>query len=206
MNITWHGQSAFKIQEKELTIAIDPFENAGVKLTKFQADIVLLTPGTMKEKEVKNVKGEPFFITDPGEYEVKNVFVYGVGANRDEEKPITMYLLEIGGVKIGHLGGLTTENLTEKQRELFEECDVLLVPVGGGSVMDGATAAKLVNKIQPRIVIPMYYKTAGITEKLESAEAFIKELGLKAEEVDKAKITKKELPIEEMKLMVIKKS
>lgn len=208
MNITWHGQSACKIQEKEVTIAIDPFENAGVKLSKFQADIVLLTPSGMKEKEITNVKGDPFFISDPGEYEVKNIFVYGTTGNIDEDpkERITLYLIEIGGITVGHLGALKQATLSDAQLEVLEGCDVLLIPVGGKEVIDAKEAVKIVGQIQPRVVIPLYHKVKGITAKVDSVDAFIKEMGVKAEKIDKAKISKKDLPQEEIKLLVLDKS
>jgi L-ascorbate metabolism protein UlaG (beta-lactamase superfamily) len=139
-----------------------------------------------------------------GEYEVKNVFVYGIPAEKKDGKPITMYLIEMDGIKVAHLGNLGQDTLTDKQMEILEGVDILLVPVGGGDSLNATKAVKLISQIQPRIVIPMYYKVPGLSLKLDSLDAFIKEYGVsKLEPQDKLKISKKDLPQEETKVEVL---
>ena len=59
-------------------------------------------------------------------------------------------------------------------------CDVLLVPVGGGRVLNAQKAAEIVSLLEPKIVIPMLYKTDAATEELQSVDGFIKEMGSEA--------------------------
>lgn len=190
--------------EKEVVVAIDPHDKTGLKMPKFQASLLLVTDTKDECINAEGLRGDSFVIDGPGEYEVKNVFVYGIPADKEKEGKITAYLLEMEGIKIGHLGTINQDSLTDKQMEVMEGVDVLLVPVGGGNTLNAAKAVKIIAQIQPRIVIPMYYKVPGLSLKEESLDTFLKEYGAdKTETIDKLKISKKDLPQEETKVVVL---
>ena len=204
MTIFWHGQGAFKIVEKEVVVAIDPHDKTGLKMPKFQASVLLVTDTKDEYVNSEGLRGDSFVIDGNGEYEVKNVFVYGIPADKKDEEKITMYLIEMEGVKIAHLGTISQDTLTDKQMEILEGVDILLVPIGGGNTLDAIKAVKIISQIQPRIVIPMYYKVPGLTAKLDALEPFLKEYGVaKPEAMDKFKVSKKDLPQEETKVVVL---
>ena len=87
--------------------------------------------------------------------------------------------------------------LTEDELEDLGDVDILLVPVGNEEVMDYETAAKTVNLIEPRIVIPSHYKIDGLKVTAQSEEKFLKQMGGKFEKMEKLSIKKKELPTED---------
>jgi L-ascorbate metabolism protein UlaG (beta-lactamase superfamily) len=70
------------------------------------------------------------------------------------------------------------------------------VPVGGGSTIDAVQAAQVVRQLEPKIVIPMHYKTDNMKKDLETADRFLKEMGVK-EIVPQPKLTanKNSLPL-----------
>ncbi len=209
MTIFWLGQSAFKIQDKEVTVAIDPFDNIGLRMPKFNAEVLLITHDHPDHNNKDAIKGTPFLIDGPGEYEVKNVFVYGIPAFHDDKQgaergKITIYLIEIDGIKIAHLSDFGQDSLNTEQLEMLEGVDILLIPVGGIHTIDGEQAAKIVSQLQPRIVIPMHYKIPHNNAKLEGVEKFLKEFGAtNPEKMDKLKISKKDLPQEETKVILL---
>jgi L-ascorbate metabolism protein UlaG (beta-lactamase superfamily) len=82
--------------------------------------------------------------------------------------------------------------------------DILMIPVGGNDSLDAKKAVEVVSQIEPRIVIPMHYAATGIKVALDSVEKFIKELGIKPREEEKLKISKKDLPQEDMELVILK--
>ena len=211
MTIFWLGQSAFKIVDKEVTVAIDPYDKIGLKMPKFQADILLITHDHSDHNFIEAIKGEPFIIDSQGEYEVRNVFVYGLPAFHDnkegaESGKITVFVIEMEGMKIAHLGDIGQESLTDEQLEELEGVDILLIPVGGEETINGAGAVKIISQIQPRIVIPMHYKIPGLNMKLEPVDKFLKEFGVSApEKMEKLKISKKDLPQEETKIIILDK-
>jgi L-ascorbate metabolism protein UlaG (beta-lactamase superfamily) len=212
MTIFWLGQAAFKIIDKEVTIAIDPYDKIGLKMPKFQAEILLITHDHSDHNYQEAIKGDPFIIDSQGEYEVKNVFVYGLPAYHDnkqgaESGKITIYIIELEGMKIAHLGDIGQESLTDEQLEELEGVDILLIPVGGEETINGTGAVKIISQIQPRIVIPMHYKIPGLNTKLEPVDKFLKEFGVSApEKMEKLKISKKDLPQEETKVIILEKT
>lgn len=216
MNITWLGQSCFKIQTKpqkdanEITIITDPYGNIGFKMPRVTADIVTISHNHPDHNNLDSVQVNPFVIDQAGEYEIKNIFIYGIvsshskNQNNENFKNI-IYKIQAESLVLTHLGdvGQTLENgLLEK----LEGTDILLIPVGGNYTIDAKSAAEIVNQIEPRIVIPMHYKIPGLNIKLEPVDNFLKEMGInKAENVDKLKITKKDLPAEKTKIIVMSK-
>jgi len=202
MYISWHGQNCFKIQSEKNTLIIDPFDpkETGLKLNAPKADIVALTDPSSDTKEVKPITEEIFRIDSPGEYEVKGIFVYAIGL---KDKNNLIYHIESEQVSIGHLGNLNRA-LSEQELEQLNGIDILLLPTGGNSVLDAKKATDLISQIEPRIVIPMHYALPGLKEKLDSVDNFCKEIGsCEKGKLDKLKITKKDLPVEETKYYIL---
>jgi len=210
MYIQWFGLSCFKIQTKEAVIFIDPFsQKAGLKPPRFKADILLISRDEEEHNNRKAALGQPYVIDSPGEYELKNVFIFGIpnfqqNGKEEKRKPLTIFLLQSEEMSLAHLSDIS-QVPSEKNLEKLEGVDILLVPVGGKKTLDAAKAAKLISEIEPRIVIPMHYKTPGLKLDLEGIDKFAREMGLKKEEVfDKLKIEKKNLPQEETKIYLLK--
>lgn len=208
MTIEWFGLSSFKIQSKihneEVTVITDPPQpSVGLKLPRnAAANIVTVSHDAREANNAAAVGGNPFLITAPGEYEVKNVFVYGVAG----EAGLVAYRLEMDDLVLVHLGGMKTAMKTETLEKL-ENVDVLFVPVGGGEVFDAKQAAAMVNELQPRVVIPMHFQMPGVEIKLDAVEKFLKEMGAsKTAAVTKYKLNKKDLPQEETQVVVLEPS
>ena len=221
MTIKWFGQSFFKINTKnskgeDLVIAIDPYnKDYGLKVpSKFGADIVLVTHEHKDHSNTDLIKGtdlspEPFVVSGPGEYEIKGIMIYGISSYHDDKEGTergenTMYLIESEGVWLAHLGDLGQKTLENGQLEKLEGADILLIPVGGTFTINAKEASKIISQIEPRIIIPMHYKIPGLKLNIDGVDKFIKEMGLKAEEVDKFKIQKKNLPAENTELVILK--
>ena len=90
----------------------------------------------------------------------------------------TAFVIDIDDVMICHLGDLG-HVLTAEQVAEIDGVDVLLIPVGGISTIDAIQAAQIVRQLEPKIVIPMHYKTEAIKRELETADRFLKEMGVK---------------------------
>lgn len=87
-----------------------------------------------------------------------------------------MFLVEADGVRILHCGDLGQHQLTDEQLEQIGEIDVLCVPVGGVYTIDGAQAVAIVEQIQPRIVVPIHFKTKPLIIALDTIDPFLKAL------------------------------
>jgi L-ascorbate metabolism protein UlaG (beta-lactamase superfamily) len=213
MTISWLGQSCFKIVGKDVSLLTDPYgAMTGLKMPRTSADIVTVSHDHEDHNNIEAVRGEdgkePFLITRPGEYEVKGVFVYGIPFWHDKEEgkergESVAYRIEMEGISIAHLGDLG-HTLNEEQVAKLDGVDILLIPVGGKWTIGAREAAEIINEIEPRIVIPMHYKIPGLKIDLEAVDKFLKEMGAsRAEHMPKLKITKKDLPQEETKTIIL---
>ena len=212
MYITWLGQSCFKLQDKigsdGVMLVMDPYaDEFGLKMPRFEADIVTVSHDHHDHNNLGAIRGNPYIINTAGEYEVKSVFIEGVEAWHDEKNGAKrgkniIYRVEMEDISVTHLGDLG-HVLETKQLEKLEGTDILLIPVGGKYTINAAKAVEVISQIEPRIVIPMHYKVPGLKVDIEGVEKFIKELGLKPRTEEKLKISKKDLPQEDMELVVL---
>jgi len=214
MNIQHLGHSCFRLQGKDskgenVTIITDPFNKEyGLNMPSTEADIVTISHDHKDHNNTGAVKGSPYIINTAGEYEVRDVFIQGIdSAHNDkdgkEQGGNIIYRISMEDVVITHLGDLGRV-LDNKQIEVLQGTDILLVPVGGTYTLDAKKAIEVINQIEPRIVIPMHYKVAGLKIDIDGVDKFIKEIGIKPTEEDKLKINKKDLPSEDMELVVFK--
>ncbi len=212
MYITWLGQSCFKLQDKigsdGVMLVTDPYsDDMGLKMPRFEADIVTVSHDHHDHNNVGAIRGNPQIINMAGEYEIKGVFIEGVEAWHDsqdgkERGQNIIYRIEVEDISITHLGDLG-HILDTKQLEKLEGTDILLIPVGGKYTINAAKAVEVISQIEPRIVIPMHYKVPGLKVDIDGIEKFIKELGIKPRTEEKLKISKKDLPSEDMELVVL---
>lgn len=212
MIITWQGHSCFKIQDKAgpegVTVVTDPFnKEVGLKVPNFEADIVTVSHDHKDHNNIDALRGTPFVIECAGEYDFKGVLIEGIDSYHDEKKGEErggniMYRIEIDDISVAHLGDLG-DVLDNVQIEKLIGTDVLLIPVGGKYTLDAKKAVEVISQIEPRIVIPMHYKTKDLKYDLDPIEKFIKELGLTPTYEEKLKISKKDLPQEDMELVIL---
>lgn len=197
MQIQWLGYSAFRFQSDGTTVITDPIDAlSGTKINKQGAAIVIAS--NRDTDPASAVIGTPFTIEAPGEYEVKSVFVRGVAAGK-----ATIYVITIDDVHIAFLGGVAIKELSEAQLGLLEGSDILILPVGGGPVTSAKDAVAIINQIEPRLVIPSYYKISG-SKGLDSVEVFLKEYSAPREEMEKLKVSRKDLPQEDTRVVILK--
>jgi len=208
MTITWYGQSCFRLEAKEGSILIDPFsKEIGLKPPRIKDEIILVTHQHQDHNNIAEANPEAFIIQNPGEYENHGIAIRGIQSFHDNKEGAerglnTVYILKAEEINICHLGDLG-HVLTDRQIEDIGDVDILMIPVGGTYTIDAKTAVEVINQIEPKIIIPMHYKIAGLNDSLDGPEKFIKELGLTAEKVNKYKISKKLLPAEETKLVIL---
>lgn len=213
MIITYFGHSCFRIQDKlgpeGINLATDPFDKSiGLKVPNFEADIVTVSHGHHDHNNIKALRGNPFVVDSPGEYEIKKVMIQGIASKHDDQGGAErgdniIYRIEIDGIAIAHLGDLG-HALSDEQLDKLDGVDILLIPVGGKYTIDAKKAGEVVSQIEPRIIIPMHYKIKGLKLDIESEAKFIKELGASPKLEEKLKINKKDLPQEGMELVVLK--
>ena len=215
MFITYHSLGCFKIQTKDAVIITDPYQDSvGLKLPKAKADIVTMTdPNSELCNNIDRVIGEPIVVDHPGEYESHNTFIYSVPSGgsvpgggsvpADGSDYPSSFLMVTEDIFIAHLG-LTDKLLTDKQLELFEDAHILFLPL---QTLSGEKASEIVSQIEPRLIVPMYYQLPGLKIKSVPPAVFAKEMGVKDYTGEtRLKISKKDLPQEETKVVFMQPS
>jgi L-ascorbate metabolism protein UlaG (beta-lactamase superfamily) len=208
MEITHIGHSAFKIRGKSATLVTDPFnaEKLGLKFPEIEADIITVSHQHSDHNDVTRITGNPIVISGPGEYERKGVKIIGLASFHDvvkgaERGKNTIFYIEMDGISIVHLGDLG-HKLSDKEREVLNGADILMIPVGGFYTISADIAREVVVQLEPSIIIPMHYQTAklipSIAEKLAPVTAFLKEMGKEGVvSVPKLNISKDKIPTEQ---------
>ncbi|MBI2461663.1 MAG: MBL fold metallo-hydrolase, partial [Candidatus Rokubacteria bacterium] len=115
---------------------------------------------------------------NPIRYQHKDVSLVSVPVYHDEQQgrlrgKNTMIAVELGGLRVAHLSDMG-HLPTEAQYQALGRVEVLLVPVGGHFSIDGRQAREIVERLRPRIAIPIHSKTAATaTWPIEDERAFV---------------------------------
>ncbi len=212
MEITWHGYSCFRINDRGMAAVVtDPYdpEVVGLDPGKLKAEIVTVSCDKPAHNYSKAIRGKAFEINGPGEYEIGGVFVTGVRINGSKQKKSaehiqnTVYLIDYNGLKIAHLGELNNVP-SQTEVEGLGEVHVALVPVGGRTSLNAAKAAEIISLLEPSIVIPMHYAIDGSLMDLDPLSKFLKEMGLTTIETEESiKLSSVNVLPEETRVMVL---
>ncbi len=188
MEIIWYGHSCFRITERGMaSVVTDPFDSdaVGYSPLKLRGEIVTVSCDHPGHSFQKAVKGDPYVISGPGEYEIGGVFITGIQTNghkkKEEEQHNTLYLIDYGSLTVAHLGELTRVP-SQSDVEGLGTINIALVPVGDGSSLNAAKAAEVISLLEPNIVIPMHYGMPDCTLELDPLAKFLKEMGITQKE------------------------
>jgi L-ascorbate metabolism protein UlaG (beta-lactamase superfamily) len=211
MEITWYGHACFRLSDRGVVAVTDPFgEHLAYERPRIRADVVTISHDHGGHNNRIGFRGGPKFFDGPGEYEVKGVFITGIATYHDGRSgsvrgPNTVFLFEFEGLTVCHLGDLGHVP-SQAQIEALSDLDVLLIPVGGLHTLDASTASEVISLVEPRLVVPMHYKTPKEKARLHTVDKFLKEMGLKASPpLPELKITKSSLP-QETQVVLLKHS
>jgi L-ascorbate metabolism protein UlaG (beta-lactamase superfamily) len=172
------------LKGKDATIITDPYDKTlGLGTLNQKADIVTISHEHAHHNTLSGIKGEPFVVRGPGEYEVRGVFITGVWTFADNEGGKergrnNVFLFHLDDLVVCHLGSLG-HTLNSHQIEALGDVDVLMVPVGGNTSLTAAKATEVISQLEPKVVIPMHYGTGREQVTLDTLDKFMKEMGLK---------------------------
>lgn len=194
VKINWLGHSAFRLtSSKGKVVYIDPYNikpaaPADVILITHEhfdhcsfedvskiikSNTVIVTTAAAKDK-LRNIDAQ-FLLVVPGKsYEINDIKVEAVPAynvNKFRSPGVTYhpeadkkvgFIVTMGGVRVYHAGDTDVMPGLENN---VKNIDVAMLPVSGSYVMTPEEAAEAVNKINPKIAIPMHYGSVVGTEK-----------------------------------------
>jgi L-ascorbate metabolism protein UlaG (beta-lactamase superfamily) len=169
MKIKFLGHASFLIEsEKGVRIITDPYKpgcfDGGIKYEPIteKADIVTISH-EHDDHNCTDIKGNPKFVRGAGMKEIEGIKIVGTDVFHDESGGAergtnTIYKMTLDGMNIIHLGDLG-HPLSDEDVTNLGAVDILFVPVGGYFTIDAKTADETVNKLKPKVVIPMHFKT-----------------------------------------------
>jgi L-ascorbate metabolism protein UlaG (beta-lactamase superfamily) len=198
MEIYWLGHGCFRLRGRDATVLLDPCPpSTGYKIGRVPADLVTISRNHPESNHRDAAQNEPKFVERPGEFEIAGVMVTGIATDekdRDDGYSRNIaYVVDIDDIRVCHLGDLQQVPTGDEVEEL--SADILLLPVGGGRVLDAEKAAEIVSLLEPKIVIPMLYKTEATNGEFETVDRFIKEMGVETKTPEqRLNISKSGLP------------
>ncbi len=208
MVITYHGASYIRVSFGDITLAFNPIsKDSKLKSVSFGSDVVLISlpdPDMNGAESASRGEREPFVISGPGEYEIKEVFISGFSSPSQYGKKNrlnTIYLVSLEGMNICHLGALSSIELPHEAKEELDDIDILFLPIGGDGVLDPAEAHKLAVSLEPRLIVPVHFGEIGEKGALQK---FLKEEGDEGlKPVEKLTVKKKDLEGKEGEIVVL---
>ena len=209
MVISYYGLGCFKVQVGDTVIALNPVsKDSDFKSTRFSSDIAIVSLNDKNYNGVLNVSGgsrELFVVDGPGEYEIGGVYVKGFGMEETiggEKKINTIYSILFDDINLCHLGAINMTNISAEIKEELGDIDILFTPITGGDLLSAADASKLVNSLEPKMIIPMQSDVNGVSK--IALSAFLKESGEEdIKPIDKLTIKKKDLEGKEGEVVIL---
>ncbi len=218
MHITYHGLSCFKIIAKtngrgsdDITILFAPFDKKyGLRPPQGAADVVIVPHPDSLFSNVSIVRGTPIIIDRPGEYTVKGVNIIGIDAPADprdgqDRGNTVIFAIDVENIRIAYLGALGMD-LAPDTLDTVVGADILFVPIGDSEGIDGKTAEILARKIEPKIILPMQYKIAGLKNTtLRDKTDFCSQIGnCPKQTTEKLSLKKKDIENKSMEIILLK--
>jgi L-ascorbate metabolism protein UlaG (beta-lactamase superfamily) len=218
MHVEWYGQSAFRLSAEGTTIVIDPFGDlSGLAARGMQfeyppidgvtADLVLVTHEHPDHNGVEAIGGEPAVLrSTAGRLSSPIGEVLAVASEHDalagtERGANTIFVFDFDGTKVAHFGDFGQPALREAQAAAIGQVELLFLPVGGGPTIGASQAPAIIERLSPRWVVPMHYRTPRIGF-LDTAEEFLAEMPC-VERLSSPGFDTQELPAHDRSLAVV---
>ncbi|HVP36382.1 MAG TPA: MBL fold metallo-hydrolase [Terriglobales bacterium] len=176
VTIRWFGHSCFMVSDA-VKIVTDPFDKSvGYPVPSASADIVLVSHGHSDHSDISTISGKPEIIKDGQTKTVKGMTFQAVKTSHGDGRGDNFIRVwEFEGIRFAHFGDLGVD-LTDAQFKEIGPVDAVFIPVGGFFTIDAEQATKIINKLNPKAVFPMHYKTPvmGSRFPIATLEPFLK--------------------------------
>lgn len=201
MKIKHVGHSSFVIETEGKTILTDPpEESVGYPIYRQPVDLVTVSHDHFDHNATQLLTGDFQVIKELTGAQVGGITVTGTAAWHDDRQgqdrgSNIIFKLEAEGLNLVHLGDLGVV-LTPEQVQSIGAVDILMVPVGGFYTIDANQAWEVVKQLNPKIVIPMHYKTPRIDFPITPVEDFLAKTSAAVKKAELV-ITKDTLPAQQ---------
>jgi L-ascorbate metabolism protein UlaG (beta-lactamase superfamily) len=208
VRLTYYGHSSFLLEAADGTrVIIDPYQSGAFDgalryaAIADTADAVVATHKHDDHGAVDTILGNPQKFVHPSAATVGAWTITGIDVAHDAEGgksrgKNTIVVLDDGDIRAAHLGDLG-HLLAPDTVAALGRVDVLMVPVGGFFTIDHEQAAAVVDSLDPRIVIPMHYKTPKVDFPITDVDTFLAtQTNVERKATSTVEITRAALPTE----------
>ena len=158
VKIEYFGHACFRLSYAGQRIVLDPYADGtipGCPNLRTEAEFVYCSHQHGDHNAVENVRltegGAPRFTVT----ELETDHDDAGGSLRGKN---IVRIFDFDGIRVAHFGDLG-RMLTDAELEALQGLDCALLPVGGFFTIDAAAAAQIAKQLQPRLIIPMHYRT-----------------------------------------------
>lgn len=180
--VEWHGHACVSIKRSDgYTIVFDPHDGVSIGLPRprVKGDLILVSHDHFDHNAVEAVKkyNSRVFKEFHGESLIDDIKIKGIKTYHDKfqgrRRGInTIYIVEVEGYRIAHLGDLGHKPSNEIINEL-RNLDLLIIPVGGTYTIGPDEAWDIIKEVQPNNVLPIHYWIKGLNLPLFPIDDFI---------------------------------
>ena len=173
------GHACFRIiSEMGTTIVCDPYDGkmTGFEMAHVRCDVVTVSHHHGDHDSMDAILGNPAVVDEVIACAADDIAVESYATFHDDEKGAKrgknlVFSFLVDGLKVVHMGDVGC--LDEEIVSRIKGCDVLLLPVGGTFTVDAKGAKWYVDEVQPKIVVPMHYKTDEHSFNVDGVEVFL---------------------------------
>ena len=201
MKIEWIGHACFRMTaESGTTVVTDPYdESVGIRMMKIPCDMATVSHEHHDHNNVDMLEGKPIVVRKAHPGQVGGVITQAIASYHDDRNGAlrgssivrVFYIDDLKVVHMGDQGCMPGENVLER----IADADVMMIPVGGVYTVDAQGAKAILDRVHPKCVIPMHYKTAHCAYPIAGVEPFLEIMGAEgAQPVDALDVTPEHVP------------
>ncbi|ACP49709.1 conserved hypothetical protein [Sulfolobus islandicus Y.N.15.51] len=189
MVLKYFGHSCVLIDDK---ILIDPHDGGSIGLPKpdiKKVDLILITHDHYDHNayqifEYKDLKMNFYGSLNYVNYTIKGIKSYHDKYNGKLRGQNSIYVIQKNdGEKIVHLGDIGHLPDESIYKELYG-ANVLLIPIGGVITINYKEALEIIDKVSPKIIIPIHYWIKGHYMPLDPPEEFLSNIKYEVRGID----------------------
>jgi L-ascorbate metabolism protein UlaG (beta-lactamase superfamily) len=179
MLIKWFGECSLLLQDSfGRRILTDPPSTGSINtLLNLHPNIITLSHYYPDAINTIIIDKKILLANKATSYKLNSCNIIGISSFQDniegkKRGPNIIYKYLFDNLKICNLGYLG-HTLSDDILLSLGKIDILFLPIGGHFTINSIEATKLVNRINPKIIVPTYYKTSNSPIYLDNCKDFI---------------------------------
>jgi L-ascorbate metabolism protein UlaG (beta-lactamase superfamily) len=168
LTIEWLGHCAFRLKRDDgFGVLVDPFDDTiGYRVPHYRCDILLVTHRHYDTQAVHLVEPGYTMLREPGVKRIRGIDFDGIPWWHDNKLgrdygQVLIYKFTMDGIRfayLSHIGTIPDPDILDR----LGRVDVLFLPIGGMFALGPGDARQMVTLLNPRLIIPMHYKTPSL--------------------------------------------